>query len=142
MAVYKDEDMFPLFAPHMQPGEQLVNYAYGVKQPSILVIFLCIATIGGVLLIHFLTKHYVVGLTTHGRFLVLQMSGKTVKSVTPYQLGQVQGVKTSQGVLFTKMKIAAPVPWEAKFHRMGMKQNREHSQAMAAALEGRQIAAA
>ena len=136
---YKDEDMMPIFAPHLQPGEQLVNWAYGVKQPSIWVIILCIATIGGVLLVAFLTKNYLVGLTSWGRFLVFQMSGKTVKSATVYQVGQMQDVKTSTGPIFTHMKIAGPVPWQAKFHRMGMKQNRQHSQAMAAAIEGRQL---
>lgn len=139
MAVYKDEDIFPIFAAHLHPGEQLAHYAYGVRQPSIWVIILCIATIGGALLIGFLTKNYLVGLTTHGRFLVLEMSGKTVKTATVYQLGQMQGVKTSTGALFTHMKIDGPVPWKAKFHRMGMKQNRPQSQAMAAALEGRQL---
>ena len=141
MAVYKDEDVPPIFAPHMNPGEQLVNFAFGVKQPHILLIFLFIATIGGIIAVFLLTKNYLVGLTTHGRVLVLQMSGKTVKAVTPYQLGQTQGVKTSTGPIFTHIKIAGPTPFVAKFHRMGMKNNRQHSQAIAAALEGRQIAA-
>jgi hypothetical protein len=141
MAVYKDEQIGPIFAPHLQPGEQLVHWAYGVKQPNIFVIILLIATIGGALAVHFLTKHYLVGLTNFGRFVVLQMSGKNVKVATPYQLGQMQGVKTSTGPLFTHMKIAGPVPWVAKFHRMGMKQNREHSMAMAAAIEGKQLSA-
>jgi hypothetical protein len=139
MAVYKDEQILPIFAPHLQPGEQLMHWAYGVKQPHILVIFLLVATIGGIVAVAFLTKHYLVGLTSHGRFLVLQMSGKNVKAVTPYQLGQMQGVKTSTGALFTHMKIEGPTPWQAKFHRMGMKQNREHSMAMAAAIEGKQL---
>ena len=141
MAVYKDEDIPAIFAPHMNPGEQLVNFAFGVKQPHILLIFLFIATIGGIIAVMLMTKNYLVGLTTHGRVLVLQMSGKTVKAVLPYQLGQTQGVKTSTGPIFTHIKIAGPTPFQAKFHRMGMKNNRQHSQAIAAALEGRQIAA-
>jgi CO/xanthine dehydrogenase FAD-binding subunit len=141
MAVYKDEDMFQLFAPQLQPGEQLVHWAYGVKQPPILVIILLVATIGGALAVHFLTKHYVVALTSHGRFVVLQMSGKTVKASHWYQLGQLSGVKTSAGAIFTHIKIDGPVPFKAKFHRMGMKQNRDHSRAMAAALEGKQLGA-
>ena len=141
MAVYKDEVVPPIFAPHLHPGEQLVNFAFGVKQPHILLIFLFIATIGGILLVFLLTKNYLVGLTSFGRVVVLEMSGKTVKNVTYYQLGQVQGVKTSTGGLFTHIKIAGPTPFVAKFHRMGMKSNRQHAMAIAAALEGRQIAA-
>ena len=141
MAVYKDEDVPPIFAPHLNPGEQLVNFAFGVKQPHILLIFLFIATIGGIIAVFLMTKNYLVGLTTHGRVVVLQMSGKTVKAVTAYQLGQTQGVKTSTGAIFTHIKIAGPTPFVAKFHRMGMKNNRQHSVAIASALEGRQIAA-
>ena len=138
---YKDEDMPAIFAPQLQPGEQIVNWAFGVKQPSILVIILLIATIGGALVVGLLTKNYLVALTNMGRFVVLQMSGKTIKTAQAYQLGQTQGVKTSTGALFTHIKIDGPVPFVAKFHRLGMKQNREHAMAMAAALEGRQIAA-
>ena len=136
---YKDEDMPAIFQPYLQPGEQLVNWAYGVKQPHILLIALFTLTLG--ILTAILTKHYVVGMTNLGRFIVLEMSGKTVKAVQPYQLGQVSGVKTSVGALFTHINIAGPVPFVAKFHRMGMKQNREHSQAMAAALQQHQLAA-
>jgi hypothetical protein len=136
---YKDDQMLGFFGPQLQPGEQLVHWGFGVKQPNIFLIILFIATIGGVLLVSLLTKNYLVGLTSYGRFIVLQMSGKTVKLASWYQLGQMTGVKTSSGPLFTRIQIAGPVPFEAKFHRMGMKQNREHTQAMAAALEGRQL---
>jgi len=139
MAVYKDEQMAPIFASHLQPGEQLEHWAFGVKQPNILVIFLLVATIGGVIAVFFLTKNYLVGTTDRGRFLVLQMSGKTVKNATAYELGKVSGVKTSTGALFTHIAIAGPTPFVAKFHRMGMKENRQHAMAMAAALEGKQL---
>jgi hypothetical protein len=140
MAVYKDEEVPPIFAPHLQPGEQLTSFAFGVKQPHILLIILFIATIGGIIAVFLLTKNYLVGMTTWGRVVVLQMSGKAVKNVTSYQLGQVQGVKTSTGALFTHIKIAGPTPFVAKFHRMGMKNNRQHAMAIAAALEGKQLA--
>lgn len=139
MAVYKDEQIPQIFAPHLNSGEQLEHWAYGVKQPSILVIFLLVATIGGILAVAFLTKHYLVGTTNRGRFLVLQMSGKTVKQATAYELGKLSGVKTSTGALFTHIAIAGPTPFVAKFHRMGMKENRQHAMAMAAALEGKQL---
>lgn len=136
---YKDENMPALFAPHLQPGEQLVNWAYGVKQPNIFIILIAVLTLN--ILTYILTKHYVVGMTNMGRVIVLQMGGGTVKAVQPYVLGQVSGVRTSTGPIFTHISIAGPVPWVAKFHRMGMKQNREHSQAIAAALQQHQLAA-
>jgi hypothetical protein len=139
MAGYKEEEIPGIFGPHLQPGEQLVHWAYGVKQPNFFLIILFTATLG--ILTHVFTKHYLIGLTNHGRFLVLQMGGKTVKSAQPYQLGQIQGVKTSTGPLFTHIKIDGPVPFVAKFHRMGGKTNREHSMAIAAALEGKQLVA-
>lgn len=140
MAVYKDEQMVPIFAPHLQPGEQLVNWAFGIKQPNILLILLFVATVGGILMVLLLTKNYLVGLTSFGRFIVLRVSGTNVKGSQVYQLGHITGIKTSAGPLFTRVKIAGPMPFVAKFHRMGMKQNRDHSRAIAAALEGRQLA--
>jgi hypothetical protein len=141
MSAYKDQDMQTIFAPHLQPGEALQHWAYGVKQPHILLIILFIATIGGVIAIHLMTKHFLVGLTSHGRLLVLEMGGKKVKATRAYQLGQTGQVKTSMGALFTHIKLIGPPPFQAKFHRLGMSQNREHSQAIASALEGRQLAA-
>src|SRR5688500_17687126 len=141
MSAYKDQDMQGIFAPHMQPGEGLVNWAYGVKQPHILLIILFIATIGGVIAVMLMTKHYLVGLTSYGRFVVLEVSGKTVKASRSYQLGQAGAVKTSTGALFTHISVDGPPPFKAKFHRLGMAKNREHSQAIASALEGRQLAA-
>jgi len=140
MAVYKDEQMMPIFAPHLQPGEQLTNWAYGIKQPNILLILLFVATIGGILMVLILTRNYLVGLTSWNRFIVLLVSGSKVKNAQIYQLGQMTGVKTSTGPLFTHLKVAGPIPFVAKFHRMGTKQNRDHSMAIAAALEGRQLA--
>ena len=57
MARFKDE-AFVLngFAPHLQPGERILYYAYGVKQPNILLIVLLL----GGLLAWLLTKEAVV----------------------------------------------------------------------------------
>ena len=141
MSAYKDQDMHGIFAPHLQPGEGLLNFAYGVKQPHILLIILFIATIGGVIAVMLMTKHYLVGLTSHGRVVVLEMGGKKVKAAHAYQVGQTGAVKTSMGALFTHIKFLGPPPFKAKFHRLGMAKNREHSQAIASALEGRRLAA-
>ena len=54
-----------------------------------------------------------------------------------YPLGRLPPAKTSTGVLFTHIKIEdAAKPFVAKFHRMGMSNNREHAMAIAAALGG------
>ena len=40
MARYKDEEVVAALQPHLEDGERLVNFAYGVRQPNIWVIFL------------------------------------------------------------------------------------------------------
>jgi len=138
MARFKDE-AFILngFAPHLQPGERILYYAYGVKQPNIL---LMVLFLGG-LLAWLLTKEYMVGLTDRGRFVVLRFSGKlNVKEVLDYWIMQLQNVKTKTGPLFTYIDIKDPErPFSAKFHRLGMKQNREYAMAIAQSLEMRQL---
>jgi hypothetical protein len=108
-----------------------------VKQPNILLIIL----MGAGLLAWLLTKEYMVGLTDRGRFIVLRFSGKmNVKEVTDYHLTQLQNVKTSTGALFTHINIKDPQkPFVAKFHRLGMKTNREQAMAIAQALESRAL---
>jgi hypothetical protein len=138
MARFKDEALvLNGFAPHLQPGERILYYAYGVKQPN----FFLILLMGAGLLAWLLTKEYMVGLTDRGRFIVLRFSGKmNVKEVTDYQIGQIQGVKTSTGALFTHINIKDPKkPFVAKFHRLGGKTNREQAMAIAQALESRQL---
>jgi hypothetical protein len=140
MARFKDEAfVMSAFAPHLQPGERVIYYAYGVKQPNILLIILLL----GGLLTALLTKQYMVGLTDRGRFLVLRFSGNLkVKEVLEYHIGNVQGAKAKTGPIFTYITIKDPQkPFTAKFHRLGMKQNRPHAMAIAQSLETRQIAA-
>jgi hypothetical protein len=136
------------FAPHLLPGETLKYYGYGVKQPNMLLIVLliCLAVLPGIIATAILTKHFFIGLTDK-RFLVLEiksMSNHAVKSVTEYPLMSIKPdmVKASTGPLFTHIKIVdAQKPFVAKFHRMGMKTNREHCQAIEAALTQKQLAA-
>jgi hypothetical protein len=136
MARFKDPNVpAAAFAPYLEPGEQLRNIAFGVKQPNIFVI----ALTGG-LISALLTKEYVVGLTDR-RFIVLRFKGKNVQvqEVLDYRLGgQLPSVKASTGPIFTHIKIEdATKPFVAKFHRMGMPGNREGAMAIAAALTGR-----
>jgi hypothetical protein len=132
------------FQPHLAPGESLKHWAYGVKQPPIwliLILFL-LAILPGAIAVALLTKEYVIGLTDR-RLIVLLFSGKLkVKEMMEYQLGSLPPVKTSTGGLFTHISIQDPArPFVAKFHRLGMKQNREHAMAIAAAISGQPAAA-
>jgi hypothetical protein len=129
------------FARHLQAGEELKYFAYGVKQPSLLVIapLLALAVLPGVIAVTMLTKHYLIGLTNR-RFLVLQiksMGNHEVKAVLEYDLAALQpgSVKASVGPIFTHIRIDDErEPFVAKFHRMGMKTNRDHSRQIAAAI--------
>lgn len=139
MARFKDEAfVLNAFAPHLQPGERILYYAYGVKMPNILLIVLLL---GGLLAALF-TKHYMVGLTDRGRFIVMRFSGNlNVKEVQDYYVGTLQNVKTKTGPIFTYIDIKDPQkPFSAKFHRLGMKTNRDYAMAIAQTLNTRQLA--
>ena len=136
------------FAPHLQPGEQLKYYAFGVKQPNIglIILFMLLGILPGMIAVMLMTKNYFIGLTDR-RFLVLQiksMGNHTVVQVMEYPLSGLspQNVVASTGPLFTHIRINDPQkPFVAKFHRMGMKTNREHTMAIEAALLQKQLAA-
>ena len=132
MARFKDAEVAAAVQPHLQPGEQLRYWAYGVKHPPLLVIILLTP-----LAVAFLTKEYVAALTDR-RLLVLRVRRKLeVEEVTEYPLDKLPQAKTSTGALFTHIKIDdAAKPFIAKFHRAGMPHNREHAIAIAAALGG------
>ncbi len=141
MARFKsDEIITNAFQPHLAPGEQLKHWAYGVKQPPIFLIILLflLAILPGAIAVALLTKEYVIGLTDR-RLLVLRFSGKlNVKEMLEYNLASMTPCKTSTGGLFTHIEIMDPArPFIAKFHRLGMKQNREHAMAIAAAISGK-----
>lgn len=141
MARFKsDEIITNAFQPHLAPGEQLKHWAYGVKQPPIFLIILLflLAILPGAIAVALLTKEYVIGLTDR-RLLVLRFSGKlNVKEMLEYNLASMPPCKTSTGGLFTHIEIMDPArPFIAKFHRLGMKQNREHAMAIAAAISGK-----
>ena len=68
--------------------------------------------------------------------LKLQEEGKlNVTEVMEYPLQPLPQADGSTGALFTHIRISDPAkPFKAKFHRMGMPSNREHSQAILAAI--------
>lgn len=142
MARFKDPNVpAAAFTPHLEPGEQLKHWAYGVKQPNMLLMLplFALAVLPGAIAVALLTKEYVVGLTGR-RFIVLRFKGKNVevKEIIDYSLNSLPPVKASTGALFTHIKILDPSkPFVAKFHRLGMPGNREHAMAIEAALTGK-----
>ena len=123
------------FQPYLEPGEQVRNVAYGVKQPHILLIA-CLGPIAAALM----TKEYLVALTDR-RIIALRFKGKKVEvqEILEYRLNSLPTAKTSTGAIFTHIKITDPAkPFVVKFHRMGpAPQNRENAMAIAAALGGK-----
>ncbi len=144
MARFKDPNVpAAAFQPYLEPGEQLRHWMYGVKQPSMLLIFplFLLAILPGAIAVALLTKEYIVGLTDR-RFIVLRFNGKKieVQEVLEYPLSSLPPVQASTGGLFTHIKVLDPAkPFVAKFHRMGMPGNREHGMAIEAALTGKPV---
>ena len=130
MARFTDAEVTAAIQPHLQPGEQLRHRAYGVKQPHLLLIILLTPLAAALL-----TKEDIAALTDR-RLLVLRAGRKLrVEEIMEYPLGNLPRAETSTGALFTHIKIGdAARPFAAKFHRMGMANNREHAMAIAAAL--------
>lgn len=126
------------FQPYLQPGEQIRNIAFGVKQPSMwamLPLFI-LAVLPGAIATAMLTKEYLVALTDR-RVIVLRFKGSKiqVQEVFEYALYNHPPVQASSGSVFAHLRIDDPVrPFIAKFHRMGMPGNREQAMAIAAAL--------
>ncbi len=141
MAKLNDEQIHQAFAPHLHPGETLTHWAFGVKQPSILLMLplFILAVLPGLIATLMLTKNYLIGLTAD-RFVVLRVksiSNAELKEVVEYGLNELRNdaVKTSTGPLFTHIKIASETkPFAAKFHRAFSKGNRPQAMAIAEAI--------
>jgi len=145
VARFKNEQiMIDALKPHLGAGEVVRHVAFGVKQPAIGLILLlyALAVLPGIIATALLTKEYVIGLTDR-RLIVLRFSGRlNVREVVPYDLSRLPPVKTSTGGLFTHIKIdSSEKPFVAKFHRLGMANNREHAMAIADVLQRQSVAA-
>jgi hypothetical protein len=142
MARYKDPIVTEVLGKQLHPGEQLYNWAYGVKQPpmGLIILLMLLAILPGAIAVALLTKEYVVGLTSH-RLLILRVKGgkAVVQEITEYDRRQLPPAKTSTGALFTHISLSDPrKPFVAKFHRAGMPKNRDHAMAIAAAITPQQ----
>lgn len=135
------------FTPYLEPGEQLRNVAFGVKQPNILLIIVLVllAVLPGLIAVALLTREYLVALTDR-RVIVLRVKGSKAKvqEMLEYRLGSLPPAKTSTGAIFTHIRIDDPAkPFIAKFHRAGpVPANRDNAMAIAAALSSQPAAAA
>lgn len=139
MARFKDTSVMQrALQAQLEPGETLLHWAYGVKQPNImLIIFLyCLAILPGIIAVFAMTKEYVVGLTDR-RLIVIRFKGNqiAVQDVQAWRLDAMPTVDSSTGSLFTHIRVNDPAkPWVAKFHRLGTADNREQAMAIAAGL--------
>ena len=142
MAKFKDPSIpAAAFTPYLEPGEQVKCVAYGIKQPSMFIILplVIIALLPGLIAMMLLTKEYVAALTNR-RVIVLRFKSKkiNVQEVLEYPLSSLPtSAKTSTGPLFTHIAIRdAARPFVAKFHRLGLKNNRDSAMAIGSALTG------
>jgi hypothetical protein len=141
MAKLNDDRAKALFGPYLDQGEEIKYWAFGVKQPSLLLIIplVVLAVLPGLIAMVLLTKNYLVGLTSKDRLLVLKLGagGGSVKEVSEYRLSELRNdkVTTSAGPIFTHIKIIDPAkPFRAKFHRAYGSSNRPNAMAIAAAI--------
>lgn len=136
-----DELMQETLSAHLQAGETLEHWAFGVKQPSMLIILplFALAILPGAIATQMLTKNYLIGLTNK-RLIVLQIKSVTkteLKALTEYDRAGFKANPASfkAGKLFTHISIEdTEQPFKAKFHRMLSKDNRMHAEAIGAAI--------
>lgn len=144
MARFKDTSvMQAALRPHLEPGEALRHWAYGVKPPSFWLILLgcCFGIIPGMIIAATWTREYIAGLTDR-RFLVLEFKGNdiAVQQLRAWRLDALPPAETSTGGLFTHLTLRDPAGrFFAKFHRLGTPDNREQAMAIMAGLERRVV---
>ena len=141
MAKLNEETIKETFQPHLQEGEELQHFAFGVKQPNIflLIALIACAILPGIIAVFLLTKNYVIELSNK-RFIVLtikSMTNSEIKEVTEYGLDEIKAmeVATSTGGLFTHIEVKnEEKPFKAKFHRAFAQFNRPNAMAIAEAI--------
>lgn len=139
----KDEMLKDAIEPHLEEGETLEHYAFGVKQPHIalIIVLMCLAILPGVIATALLTKNYIIG-TTNKRLIVVETKGMAfhkVKAVFEYALSSLSSanVTTKTGAIFTHITIKDDAqPFVAKFHRAFSKNNKPYAEAIAQTLAG------
>lgn len=136
MARFTQEKLAVAVQPFLEPGEQILNCAYGMQQPGIGFVLLT-GLIGQALF----TKYYVAALTNR-RFLLLHCTGKLrVREIVEYRPGAIPPLDVKHGAIFAVMTIDDPHgAMKIKFHRSVVANNREQAEAIGNAINGRQAA--
>lgn len=137
MAKLTDELMQETLNTHLQEGETLQHWAFGIKQPNMLLMvpLFALAIVPGAIATQMLTKNYLVGLTNK-RFIVLQVksiANVELKALTEYALDEFKANPSSYKPvkLFTHIIVEnTEKPFTCKFHRMLSKDNRMHAEAI------------
>ena len=144
MFAKNDETMLKHVESYLPDDEEALAYAFGVKQPSMLIIIplMILGILPGVIATALLTKNYLI-ILTRKRFIVLQVNDINtgeIKEVIEYRLDEVTTLKpiTSTGAVFTHINIKDEArPFVAKFHRSFSKMNRDNAIAISDVISGR-----
>jgi hypothetical protein len=130
MARTTDEQIAAALQPFLEPGEQILNSAYGISPPGIGMLIMT-GAIGQA----FFTKYYVLALTNR-RLLQLQFKNKLrIIEIREYRHGGLPQITSKQGAIFAVLQLNGPEgSYKIKFHRSSMENNRERAMYIANAV--------
>jgi hypothetical protein len=132
---------------YLDPGEELLHVAYGIRPPGIfgiLLIALFTLGIGAVIAMQTASKHYLVGVT-RTRLLLLRVGGFDFAPIecTKIALNQLTQVRANTGPIFVRLEFTNEArAWFIKFHRAVFSGNREGAIAIGQVLEAGRLAPA
>ena len=136
MARYRSHVPLAAFAPHLETGESLRSWAYGVDEPALAALFPLLLVIPGLMLWAYLRTEYLVGLTDR-RVVVLEVKGRkaAVQGVRAYDLGGAHEVSIRTDIAAVTLTVRDEAdPLRLKFRRFDAPGNRAHALAVAEAL--------
>jgi hypothetical protein len=130
MAKLTDEQIATSLQPFLEPGEQVLNSAYGMSPPKLVMLILT-GAIGQALF----SKYFVLALTNRRLLLLQAISKLRVVEVREYRPGNLPQVSVKQGSIFAVLQLNDPEgSYRIKFHRSAMANNRERAVYIANAL--------
>lgn len=143
MARLTQQQIATAVQPFLEPGEQVLYCAYGIQQPSWLLIapLVILAILPGLITQALLSKYYMVVLTNR-RGLLVHCAGKLKpREIIEYRPGAIPPVTVSQGPFSTVMRITDPLgAIRIRFYRAAVANNREQAAAIGNALAARPTA--
>jgi len=147
-AIFTEERIRELLAPHLKAGETLLAFAQGTHRPSLWVeVGLAMLALIGLLFIPFLTRYYAVGVTSSGLILVQVTPALKVKGSRVIPWDQIRDIsyrkaETDDTLVFT---TTAGEQFQLSFQNSdGFRTNRKRGATVAGHVQGRcrQVAAA